>query len=110
MHFLQIIIIYWLLETVYNKSTVTEVETMLKVYGSHFCPYTMECVRKYNAAGIQYEFHDISEGLLDLKEFLVIRDKNDEEFAEAKANGKLGVPFLVKDNGEVTHDWRSLVK
>ena len=83
---------------------------MLKVYGSHFCPYTMECIRKYTAAGVQYEFHDISEGLLDLKQFLMIRDANEEEFAEAKANGKLGVPFLVKDNGEVTHEWRALVK
>ena len=63
---------------------------MLKVYGSHFC--------------------DISEGLLDLKQFLMIRDANEKEFAEAKANGKLGVPFLVKDNGEVTHEWRALVK
>ena len=83
---------------------------MLKVYGSHFCPYTLECIRKYNASGIQYEFHDISEGLLDLKQFLMIRDANEEEFAEAKENGKLGIPFLVKDNGEVTHEWRALIK
>lgn len=83
---------------------------MLKVYGSHFCPYTLECIRKYNAAGVQYEFHDISEGLMDLKTYLRIRDENDEEFAGPKAEGKLGIPFLVKDNGEVSHDWRSLVK
>ena len=61
---------------------------MLKVYGSHFCPYTLECIRKYNAAGIQYEFHDISEGLLDLKQFLIIRDNNEEEFAEAMEAAK----------------------
>ena len=83
---------------------------MLKVYGSHFCPYTLECIRKYNAAGVQYEFHDISEGLMDLKTYLRIRDENDEVFAGPKAEGKLGIPFLVKDNGEVSHDWRSLVK
>lgn len=81
---------------------------MLKVYGSHFCPYCQECVRAYNAAGLQYEFHDISEGLFDLKTFIKLRDDNPEEFAEAKANGKLGIPVLLKDNGEVTHEWREL--
>ena len=82
---------------------------MIKVYGSHFCPHCQECIRKYNAAGLQYEFHDISDGLLDLKQFLMLRDTEEEVFAEAKANGKVGIPVVVKDNGEVTNDWRSFV-
>ena len=29
---------------------------MLKVYGSHFCPYTLECIRKYNAKPYKSEY------------------------------------------------------
>ena len=33
---------------------------------------------------------------------MISRDTEEEVFAEAKANGKVGIPVVVKDNGEVT--------
>ena len=55
-------------------------------------------------AGIAYEYLDFSEELKNLKEFLKIRDGN-PLFDELRAEGKIGIPCIVTEDGRVTLDW-----
>ena len=81
---------------------------MLKIYGSMLCPDCVECCEDLNAAGVSYEFHDFAESLLNLKEFLAIRDTS-ELFDSARKEGKIGIPCIVDDNGIISLDWASYV-
>ena len=77
---------------------------MLKIYGSRLCPDCVQCLADMDRAGIAYEYRDFGEDLLALKEFLTIRD-SDPQFAEIKANGKIGIPCIVHEDGSVRLDW-----
>ena len=77
---------------------------MLKIYGSRLCPDCVQCLADMDRAGIAYEYRDFGEDLLALKEFLTIRD-SDPQFAEIKANGKVGIPCIVHEDGSVRLDW-----
>jgi glutaredoxin-related protein len=81
---------------------------MLKIYGSMLCPDCVECCEDLKAAGVSYEFHDFAESLLNLKEFLAIRD-NSELFDSARKEGKIGIPCIVEESGAITLDWTSYV-
>ena len=54
-------------------------------------------------AGTSYEFKDITD-LSALKEFLKYRDTV-ALFNCVKANGGVGIPFIVKDDGLFSFDW-----
>lgn len=73
------------------------------VYGSKQCPDTMECLASLTKAGTPYEFRDIAE-LAFLKEFLRYRDKV-SLFDRVRADGGVGIPFIVQDDGQYTFDW-----
>ena len=77
---------------------------MLKIYGSMLCPDCVECRADLDKAGVAYEYLDFSENLKALKEFLAIRDAN-PLFAPVRERGGIGIPCLVKENGEITLDW-----
>lgn len=77
---------------------------MLKIYGSMLCPDCVKCREDLDRAGVAYEYLDFSEHLLHLKAFLALRDSEDV-FTEIKANGKIGIPCIVKEDGRVTLDW-----
>ncbi len=77
---------------------------MLKVYGSLMCPDCTECRYNLDRNNIEYEYRDITESLQNLKEFIKLRDK-DAIFDDIKANGYLGIPALISDDGTVTLDW-----
>ena len=47
---------------------------MLKIYGSDLCPDCLQCKRDLDASGVAYEYLDFAESLLNLKEFLKLRD------------------------------------
>ena len=79
---------------------------MLVVMGSNLCPFCRECVEKYTAAGIDFEFCDINESLMNLKNFLKIRDSS-PLFEEQRAKGKIGIPCILEEDGNVSLDWRS---
>ena len=55
-----------------------------------------------------YEYCDFSASLLNLKEFLAIRDAS-PLFEEAKKSGYIGIPCIVKENGEATLSWEEFV-
>ncbi len=77
---------------------------MLKIYGSMQCPDCVQCRQDLDDAGVAYEYLDFSDSLLNLKEFLGIRD-NDPAFEAVKREGKIGIPCVVDDNGCISLDW-----
>ena len=81
---------------------------MLKIYGSMMCPDCVQIKKDLNNAGVEYEYKDFADSLLNLKEFLAIRDTN-EIFAEVKEGGKIGIPCIVREDGSITLDWEEFM-
>lgn len=81
---------------------------MLKIYGSMLCPDCLECREDLEKAGVEYEFLDFAESLKNLKEFLKIRD-NSDLFDTARAEGKIGIPCIVREDETVSFDWEEFM-
>lgn len=81
---------------------------MLKIYGSMMCPDCVECRKDLDEAGVVYEYLDFAEDLRNLKAFLALRD-NEPVFASVKAEGKIGIPCILQEDGSVTLDWSAYV-
>ena len=77
---------------------------MLKIYGSMLCKDCVQCREELDEAGVAYEYLDFSEELKNLKEFLKIRDGN-PLFDELRAEGKIGIPCIVREDETITLDW-----
>ena len=82
---------------------------MLKIYGSMLCPDCVKCLEDLDRGGVSYEYLDFSKNLLALKEFLVIRDR-EEIFRPVKEDGKIGIPCIVCPDGSVTLNWEEFMK
>ena len=76
----------------------------MKIYGSMLCPDCVKCREELDKAGITYEFLDFGENLQNLKDFLKIRDGN-SLFEEARREGKIGIPCIVREDGSVSLEW-----
>lgn len=81
---------------------------MLKIYGSMLCPDCVKCRKDLDKAGTVYEYLDFSESLKNLKEFLHYRD-TDPAFAGVKAEGRIGIPCIVKEDGALTLSWEKFM-
>lgn len=81
---------------------------MLTVYGSKLCPDCVMLKKNCDTYGIAYEFKDITESLLFMKEFLKLRDASNE-FDEAKASGSIGIPCILNEGQNLTLDWKKVV-
>lgn len=81
---------------------------MLKIYGSMLCPDCVQIREDLDKAGITYEYKDFGDTLLNLKEFLSLRD-SDPVFDEVKVNGKIGIPCIVREDGSVTLTWEEFM-
>ena len=81
---------------------------MLKIYGNMMCKDCVECREEFDRSGIEYEFFDFSDSLLNLKEFLHIRDTNDA-FNEIRGTDMIGIPCIVSPDGSVCLDWTCYV-
>ena len=77
---------------------------MLEIYGSMLCKDCVECVEDLKKANVEFEFLDFADSLLNLKEFLKIRDEN-PLFDAVREKGSIGIPAIVKEDGSVTLDW-----
>lgn len=77
---------------------------MLKIYGSMLCPDCVECRKELDSAGVQYEYLDFADSLLNLKEFLSIRDSM-PQFENIKREGKIGIPCIIDEKGNAYLDW-----
>ena len=73
---------------------------MIKIYGMETCP---DCTFLDNQVkgNANYEVIDIGKHVLNLKEFLKLRDNN-AVFDEAKKVGAAGIPCFVLEDGTVT--------
>lgn len=81
---------------------------MLKIYGSMLCPDCVACRADLDKAGIAYEYLDFGENLRNLKEFLKLRDEL-PIFAEVRANGSIGIPCILREDGSVTQNWEQFM-
>lgn len=81
---------------------------MLKIYGSMLCPDCVECREELDKANVEYEFLDFGEKLIHLKEFLKLRDGS-ALFDASRAEGKIGIPCILREDGTVTLDWEEFV-
>lgn len=81
---------------------------MLKIYGSMQCPDCVKCREDLDKAGVSYEYLDFSDSLWNLKVFLGLRD-NDPIFTDVKANGKIGIPCILREDGSVALDWEEFM-
>ena len=81
---------------------------MLKIYGSMLCPDCVDCCKELREANVEFEFCDFAESLLNLKEFLKLRDDSDL-FADVRSAGKIGIPCIVREDGSITLDWDEYV-
>lgn len=77
---------------------------MLNIYGSRLCPDCVRCLEDLNREGIAYTYHDFGEDLKALKVFLALRDSC-PVFDEVRANGKIGIPCIVEEDGTVRLTW-----
>lgn len=80
---------------------------MLKIYGSMLCGDCVDCRRDLDETGVAYEFLDFADSLVNLKEFLKLREL--PLFDEVKDNGAIGIPCIVEDDGAVNFDWKKYV-
>lgn len=81
---------------------------MLKIYGSMLCKDCIQCRQDLDAAGVAYSYHDFADELLNLKEFLQIRDR-EPIFGVAKEDGLIGIPCIVCEDGSVTLQWKQFL-
>lgn len=77
---------------------------MLKIYGCEQCPDCVKCKADLERAGVEYIYLDITQNLLFLKQFLRLRDSS-PVFAEMKEAGKIGIPCLLDEKGNVSLSW-----
>ena len=82
---------------------------MLKIYGSEMCPDCIQCKKNFDIYNVEYEFIDINKSLHNLKVFLDYRDHN-PIFDRLKAIGDIGLPAIVKQDGEVFTDWETYLR
>ena len=75
-------------------------EIMIKVYTMETCP---DCINVHLQIKDNDNFKviDIGKDVKNLKEFIRLRDNN-QIFAECKANGSIGIPCFVKEDGSIT--------
>lgn len=81
---------------------------MLKIYGSMMCPDCVQCRKDLDEAGVAYEYLDFADDLRNLKAFLALRDQ-EKVFEEVRAEGKIGIPCILREDGLVTLDWAEYV-
>ena len=76
---------------------------MMKVYGSEICSGCREFKALMARRGLELEFVEITENVANLRAFLALRDR-EEAFAPIRAEGRIGIPAFVREDGAVTLD------
>lgn len=82
---------------------------MIIVIGSNLCSDTMGAVTKLKEEGMEFEFHDISASLDNLKEYLELREKS-PLYVPVKAEGRIGIPCFIKEDGTETMGLDDILK
>ena len=75
---------------------------MTKVYVMSTCPDCFEVKTKLSG-NPDFEIIDIGEHVRNLKAFIRLRDAS-PAFDTVKANGSIGIPCFVSDDGQISFD------
>lgn len=75
---------------------------MIKVYGMDSCPGCKEVYKQIDG-NKNFEIIDIGEHVMNLKEFLRLRDR-EAAFDEAKKGAYIGIPCFVLEGGKISLD------
>ncbi len=81
---------------------------MLKFYGTLLCKDCVALKAALDEKKIPYEFLEFEKDLQNLKDFLKLRDGN-PMFDQVRANGGIGIPLVIQENGTQTLDWESIM-
>ena len=76
---------------------------MLKVYGADICTDCRNFKALVNNRSLVVEYIDITENVINLREFLKIRD-NSDIFNDVKQRGGIGIPLFINDDQSMTFD------
>ena len=79
------------------------------VVGSHLCPDTLYALNRLSAAKVEIDFKNLSASLSDLKFYLSLRQES-PVYADIRANGGIGIPCFVLEDGTVTRDLDAVLK
>ena len=69
------------------------------MYGSRHWPDCAPAKEYLSKNGVEYLYLDITENMINLKQFLKYRD-NAPEFKKIKENGFVGLPCIVINDGQ----------
>ncbi len=75
----------------------------MKVYGADICIDCRNFKHINKLRDLNLEYTNITADTTALKEFLMLRDKNDV-FKECRENGGIGIPCFVSDDNKITLD------
>lgn len=73
---------------------------MIKIYGMKSCVHC-QAVERQIVGDDRFEFIDIGAYVGNMKEFIRLRDQS-SVFDEAKAEGYIGIPCFVLEDGTIT--------
>ena len=76
------------------------------IYGSMLCPDCVRWRQELDERGVAYDYREITRDLKEMKAFLKLRD-TDAAFDPIKAEGKIGIPCIVHEDGRLTFEWES---
>ena len=79
------------------------------VIGSHLCPVTLYALNRLSEADVEMEYKDLSSSLADLKVYLALR-QDSPIYADIRANGGIGIPCFLLEDGTVTRDLNEVLK
>ena len=82
---------------------------MMTFYGTMVCPDCVKAREALNAAGVLFDYVDITVSTANMKEFLYLRDTHRELDAVKKA-GAIGVPCFLQEDGSVVLDPQTLLE
>ena len=79
---------------------------MIKIYGMITCPDCSYLLDQISGLEDEYEYIEIGEHVLKMKEFLRIRDSKDNAviFKDVKEAGGVGIPCFVLEDGRISLD------
>ena len=77
------------------------------VIGSHLCPDTLYALNRLSEAKAEIDFKNMSARLSDLKVYL---RQNSPVYADIRANGGIGIPCFVLEDGTVTRNLDAVLK
>ena len=79
------------------------------VIGSHLCPDTLYALNRLSEADVEMYFKNISSSLADLKVYLALR-QDSPIYADIRANGGIGIPCFLLEDGTATRDLKEVLK